>query len=105
MGLKRPVDVFLKGDAIALHAEQCRQAFDAHVAVAKTADCEFPFLTSRKRFIKWAANAHVFWAANASLEYHLRHEPVVVKRLHQLLDVILDGLASCKSYSSQARKG
>ncbi|KAI0873177.1 hypothetical protein GGS24DRAFT_502072 [Hypoxylon argillaceum] len=48
------------------------------------------------RFTLWALDMDVYGPLNVSLDYRLRFSPIVVKIIHQLLEVICDTLASLK---------
>jgi hypothetical protein len=92
-------DVFLQehlSRTIAQHAEDCSLLF--HKLIVRPEIVPDPTIMDDQlaRFKLWASNMDVYGPPNVSLDYRLRYSPTVVEIIHQLLDIILDTLSSCK---------
>lgn len=92
-------DVFLQDHpswTIAEHANECSALFHKYMVMPEIVPDPTIMDDQLARFKLWASNMEVYGPPNVSLDYRLRFSPTVVEIIHQLLDIILDTLSSCK---------
>lgn len=97
-------DVFLQDGlcpTIAEHATQCNTLFHRYMAVPQILPDPTVMDDQLARFTLWTSNMDVYAPPNVSLDYRLRFSPTVVEIIHQLLDVIVDTLTSCKDWRAR----
>ncbi|KAI1148006.1 hypothetical protein F4825DRAFT_116175 [Nemania diffusa] len=78
------------------HATQCNALFNKYIVLPEVVPDPTIMDDQLARFTLWALDMDVYGPLNVSLDYRLRFSSIVVKIIHQLLEVICDTLASLK---------